>query len=108
MPEQPSARQQACQRIADAIIENGLANPFGGDVFKDGRYYSTLFSIPRLLDGVVRLYSEKFIQVQAEGPLGKGHSAVYTSVDDAVEAILCICVVGDRTHDDLAKIPTKD
>lgn len=107
-----SERNDACQQIATAIIENNLANPFGGDVEQSGdrRAYYTAFSVPAILDGTVKLYSPKFILVQCQGRLAPGGSyeAVFTSVENAIEAILCICVVGKRSHADLDKIPVKE
>lgn len=106
-----SDRKALCQRIADAIIASALANPFGGEVelASDRRCYVTLFSIPALLDGSVQLFSDKFILVRCHGKLAPGYDfeAVYDDVDNAIEAIMCICSVGPRNHDMLEAIPVR-
>lgn len=63
----PSERALIAERIAEVIRELELTSPFGGDVTppKDGRrYYAILFSWPRTLDGLVRVYGPKFILVE--------------------------------------------
>ena len=83
----------AAKRIADVIIERGYTNPFGGDVSrstnaKGKTRYVTDFSLPAVLDGTVEVFSSGFILVRARGkraPFGD-FSAVYGSVDDAIEA----------------------
>lgn len=81
----PSPRHQLAQRIANFILESRLANPFGGEVTQHGRYYSVLMSIPRSLDGEVRIYGPKFIHVRLVGPLSHiGSDFVFESEANAL------------------------
>jgi len=103
-----SARSDTAQRIADFINDNDLAQVFGGEVSQSGdkRYYSILCSLPRILDGFIRVYSEKFILIQLAGPLAHGeYSAVYTSEADAVAFLQALLV--DHDEDAAYAIPTK-
>lgn len=81
----PSERAQIAQRIADFVTANDLDNPYGGEAHRlDGdRFYHVLLSLPRTLDGIVKVYGKKFIQVQLHGRLTAG-SAVFESEDDAL------------------------
>jgi hypothetical protein len=81
-----SPRRQLAQRIATFIIAHHLANPFGGEVEQssDRRSYGILLSIPRLLDGEVRVYSPRFILIRFEGPLGNG-DWVFESEQNALD-----------------------
>lgn len=104
----PSERQQIAQRFAVFIVENHLANPFGGDVSQssDKKYYGVLFSRPRLLDGFVRVYSPKFILVEMTGPAARlGSSRVFESEKDATDFLRLAFVEYDM--DAAAKVPTK-
>lgn len=89
MTDQPSERRLLADRIAKFIIDNRLNNPFGGDVDQSsekGRPYSILFSVPRLLDGLVRVYGPKFILVQMQGPLVHGATdMVFESEQNALD-----------------------
>jgi hypothetical protein len=80
-----SERQLVAERIAKYIRCNRWTAPFGGDVHKDGKAYSILFAKPRMLDGLVRVWSPKFILIQCQGPSAHGNwSAVYESEQDAM------------------------
>jgi len=84
----PSERREIAERIAAFIRDNELANPFGGDVDQssDKRHYGVLMSIPRLLDGQVRVYSPKFIFIGLAGPLSNhGSQFVYDSEQRALD-----------------------
>jgi len=52
-----------------------MTNPFGGDVnqSQDHRSYDILFAKPRTLDGLVRVFSPKFIQVMTQGRAAPGY-----------------------------------
>ena len=103
-----SARAEVAERIADFINEKHLAQVFGGEVSQSGdkRYYSILCSLPRTLDGFIRVYSPKFILIQLQGPLADGeHSAVYESEQDAISFLHALLIDFDR--DAAYAIPTK-
>ena len=72
----PSPRALLAQRIADFINEHELNSPFGGDVTVGGegrrKYRAIPFSTPARLDGIVSVYSPRFIQIQSSGPNGDG------------------------------------
>lgn len=89
MSDRPSERRLLAERIAKLINDNHLNRPFGGDVEQSqdkGRPYNILFSVPRLLDGLVRVYGPKFILVQMEGPLARGASdMVFESEQNALD-----------------------
>jgi hypothetical protein len=59
-----SPRQELAERIANFICVSNLTLPYGGCVVKEGKYYSVLFCMPRDLDGEVRVYGPKFIQIR--------------------------------------------
>ncbi len=101
-----SPRAQVAENIAAFIRDNDLDSPFGGDVTKDKRYYAVLLSRPRILDGLIRVYSPKFILIQLQGPLAQGsYQAVYTSEEDAINFLRLFCVECDQ--DEALAIPTK-
>jgi hypothetical protein len=81
-----SERREIAERLAQFIRDNNLANPFGGDVenSKDKRHYAVLFSVPAILDGIIRVYSPKFIAINCQGRLCN-HDAVYDSEANATE-----------------------
>lgn len=105
----PSERQLIAQRIATFIIENRLANPFGGDVHqstdKKGRPYTVLFSVPRVLDGLVTVYGPKFILINTQGGLSLGDGSVFESEADALKFMRLAFV--DLKRDEAADVPTK-
>jgi hypothetical protein len=57
-----SARQDAAKRISTFIRSNGLAIPHGGDIIRSGNHYTIHFRNSNL-DGVVDIYSSKFIRI---------------------------------------------
>lgn len=63
-----SERSDIAQEIADKVNALKLNNPYGGQVAlesaKKGKYYSVLFSYPRYIDGIVRVFSPKNIIVE--------------------------------------------
>jgi hypothetical protein len=86
-----SERQLIADKFADFIIENDLNNPYGGDVVldKSGKVpcYKILFSKPRVLDGVVSVYSKNWIQVKFQTQyraLPAKQSLVFKSVENAL------------------------
>jgi hypothetical protein len=101
-----SERSDIATRIANFICENNLANPFGGDVeqSKDKRYYGVLFSVPRLLDGFVRVYSPKYILIETQGRLVP-QNAVYESEENALK-FMRLAYVEHNTEAAYA-VPTK-
>lgn len=68
-----SERAEVAERIAAKIREWKLNSPFGGDVERHTpKYYGVLFSYPRFLDGLVRVYSPTWILIEAQGPWAQG------------------------------------
>ena len=110
MSDKPSSeRQQIAQRIAQFILDNDLANPFGGDVDQTtgkGRPYSVLMSVPRYLDGQVLVYGPKFILINMDGPLARhGTGFVYESEQHALDFLRLMLVEHDSEK--ALAIPTK-
>jgi len=96
-PAVPSVRRITADNIAAFICDHHLAQVFGGEVGKEGRYYGVGLSILRYLDGEVRIYGPRFIQVLLRGPLVHGeHRAVYTSEDDAIDFLRLLLVEHDE------------
>ena len=100
-----SARSELAERIAAAIREWKLTTPFGGDVSPSGRYYGVLFAVPRLLDGNVRVYSDKFILVEGQGPLARYGNRVFDSEENALAFIHAAYVELDS--DKAESVPVK-
>jgi hypothetical protein len=104
-PEAPmSPRAEIAQRIATFVLENDMAQVFGGDVVKSGRYYEIGFSLRRTLDGSVRVYGPKFIQVAYGGSYGRD-SKVFDSEANAVEFLRLAFVKFDMAAAD--DVPVK-
>jgi hypothetical protein len=101
-----SERSEIAGRLAQFICDNNLANPFGGDVeqSKDKRFYGVLFSVPRILDGYLRVYSPKYILIQCQGRLCQ-NDAVYESEADAMKFMKLAFV--DHDTNAAYSVPTK-
>ena len=95
-----SPRAELADKLAAIICEMRMTAPFGGDVEKSGEgrkaYYGILFAKPRTLDGLVRVYSPKFIIIECQGPAapGYGWSAIYKA--EEAGAFLRAVAAGDR------------
>jgi len=105
----PSPRALLAERIAAFVRDNDLAQVFGGesdlDKNKDGRRYRSVdFSLARTLDGTVRIYSPRFIQILSAGPHGTG-SEVFTSEADALAFMQARWV--DFDHEAAEAVPRK-
>lgn len=110
--KKPSPREMIANRIARFIKVNKLDNPFGGDVtlFRGGKMpcYTVAFSKPRVLDGVVSVYSPTFIQVRYQTgyrALPSNGSLVFTSEANAVKFLLLAFV--ELKFDEAEQVPTK-
>jgi hypothetical protein len=86
-----SQRNLIADRIAHFIVVNGLNRPFGGDVslYRGGKVpcYTVAFSLPRILDGTVSVYSATFVQVRFQTAirlLPNAGSFVFKSEPDAI------------------------
>lgn len=104
---QSSERAQAAQRIAAFLVENGLCQVFGGTVARHGRYYAVAFSLRRTLDGEVRVYSPRFIQVLMRGPaalVGSG-SDVFESETTVIDFLRLAFV--EHRHDEAKMVPRR-
>jgi hypothetical protein len=64
MMEKPlSKRANLAQHLASLVTQLHLTSPYGGEAHQQDKYYSIGFSKAAILDGEIRLYSEKFIQI---------------------------------------------
>ena len=112
MTDRPiSERHLIADRIAQFIIENRLASPYGGDVslskVTKRPCYTVAFSAPRVLDGTVSVYAPKFINVHyitGYRALPHEDSVVFTSEEDAVNFLRLAFVEGK--YDEALAIPT--
>lgn len=105
-----SERRPVAERIAAFILDNDLANPFGGDVAlkQSGKrkFYSVSFSRPAVLDGQIEVYSPKFILVQAQGRLAQaGDQRVFESEENALRYLRLAFV--EFKFDEALLVPTK-
>ena len=103
----PSEREAIAIRLGAFLVKNNLCQVFGGDVHKHGRYYSVAFSLRRTLDGEVRVYSPKFIQVLMTGPsawVGNG-SDVFESEQAAIDFLRLALV--EHKHEEATAVPRK-
>lgn len=101
----PSPRAALALRLAETIRHSDLDSPYGGDVSKNGRYYGIGFSMPNTLDGEVRVFGSRFIQIRAQGALVSGEfNAVYESEDAALTALTALANCDTEA---LHAIPTK-
>jgi len=107
-----SDRELIADRIARFININKLNSPFGGDVglFKGGKVpcYTVAFSVPRVLDGVVNVYSKTFVQVRfntSYRALPSRTSLVFDSEPNAIKFLKLAFV--DLKFDDAMEVPTK-
>lgn len=94
-----SERARLAQAIAEFVLDQRFGGPYGGDVVKRGRFYSIGFSVNALLDGEVRVYGTKFIQVIARGRLAlsaAGDSYVFDTEENAKRFIQAAYVAHDR------------
>ncbi len=85
-----SERQMVAEMIADKLKALGLDEVYGVNVGKEGRCYAISFCTARTLDGSVKYYGPKFVQVKfqtAYRALPQNGSYVYTSVEDALRFI---------------------
>jgi hypothetical protein len=103
-----STRQELASRIALFIATNDMTTPYGGDVMKDGKYYGILFSKPAVLDGLVKVYGPKFIQIsyatQYRAMPSRGNR-VFENEHDAIDFLRKAFVSHD--FDGALAIPTK-
>jgi hypothetical protein len=101
-----SARADLAQRIGEFVEENDL-NFFGDSPSQseDKRYYGMLIGKPRILDGFIRVYSNKFILIQLQGPMASGdYSGVYQSEADAMAFLEALAAYDMETA---FAVPTK-
>lgn len=62
-----SYRAEFAEDIARFIRANELDSPMGGEVTKYKNYYNIIFSVPAILDGIIKVYSENFVNIQTWG-----------------------------------------
>lgn len=92
-----SERKELAQKIANFIIENNLAQVFGGEVGKslNKKGYSVSFSLPRTLDGCVTVFNLNYILVQSEGPSGDGNQ-LFDSLENVLNYLKSRWIEFDR------------
>lgn len=107
-----SDRELIADRIARFIVINKLNSPFGGDVtlFRGGKMpcYTVAFSKPRVLDGVVSVYSKTFVRVRFQTgyrALPSNASLVFNSEPDAIKFMKWAFV--ELKFDEAMEVPTK-
>jgi hypothetical protein len=107
-----SAREQIAERIAAFIRSNSLNSPFGGDVVLSRRgkipCYLVDFAKPRVLDGSIRVFGPKFIQIKymtAYRALPHKDGVVFDSEENAIAFIKAAFV--DLDFDKAESIPRK-
>lgn len=63
-----SAREELANHLADTCTQLGLNEVYGVNVSKDTEkgktYYAVTFCLARILDGIIKVYSPKFILVK--------------------------------------------
>ena len=104
-----SKREDIMLQVSDFIEEKHLARVYSGCGLSDNKKYRyVLFSLPRNLDGEVRIYGPKFILVRYQtryGSLPHQDNRVFTSVQDAIQFLQLAFV--DFDFDKALAIPTK-
>lgn len=89
-----SSRAELAKEASRWIEEWKLVGPTGGDYGKygagRGSYYAVGFSLPRTLDGMIKIYSTKFMQVKFQTmfhALPHRASFIYKSLDEALQFV---------------------
>jgi len=89
-----SSRGELAKEAFRWIEEWNLVGPIGGDYGKltenKKTYYALGFSKPRILDGFIKIYAPKFVQVKFQtryNALPHRASYVYNSLDEALQFI---------------------
>lgn len=103
-----SKRAILAQNIASLVTQLHLTSPYGGEVHQQDKYYSIGFSKSAILDGEVRVYSEKFIQISwqtAIRDLPLKDSLVFESIEH-VEQFLKLAFVS-YDYEQAFNIPVK-
>jgi len=104
-----SKREEIMDQISEFIEENHLARVYSGSgVSSDKKYRYVLFSLPRNLDGEVRIYGPRFILVRYQtryGSLPHRDNRVFTSAQNAIQFLQKAFV--EFKFDEALAIPTK-
>lgn len=104
-----SKREDIMLQISDFVEENRLARVYSGTgISEDKKYRYVLFSLPRNLDGEIRIYGPKFILVRYQtryGSLPHRDNRVFTSVQDAIQFLQKAFI--DFDFEEALAIPTK-
>ena len=81
-----SSKGDIAERLAKVITDLRLDNPYGGAAHKENRAWAVGFSKPGTVDGVVRVFGPRFIQVKYQTSfrdLPRRDSRVFLSEADA-------------------------
>lgn len=109
MTDKPkSDRQLLAEEIYQFVLDNDLDQVFGSGPRQSGdkKYYAMTLSLPRTLDGEIKVYSPKFIQVRAAGPLAQaGSNRVFESKQNVLDYLRLAFV--EFNFDAAASVPTK-
>ena len=104
-----SPRQEVFAKISEFISNNNLDAVYSGSgLSQDKKYRYVLISRPRYLDGEIKIYGPKFIQVQYQTALRSlphNDSRIFQSADNCLE-FLRLAFVEHRFKDALG-VPTK-
>lgn len=104
-----SARSDAAQQISEKLYDFELNEVYGINVGFEGRSYHISFCKARILDGVVRYFGDKFVQVTWQTgirSMPQHGNAVFTSAEAALEFIRLAFVEYDT--DAAFAIPQKE
>lgn len=104
-----SVREDIMNEIADFVSDNRLASVYSGcGLSGDKRYRYVLISIPRNLDGEIRIYGPKFILLRYTtryGSLPHNDNRVFTSKENLIKFLQSAFV--DFNFSEALEIPTK-
>lgn len=103
-----SSKGAIAERLAAWITQHRLDNPYGGAASKSGRSWDIGFSKPGTVDGVVKVFGPRFIQVKYQTrilDLPNRDSRVFLTERDA--ALFLQWAFVDREYDKALSIKTK-
>ena len=104
-----SAREELMKEVLSFVERNYLASVYSGyGLSKDKKYRYILISRPRVLDGEIRIYGEKFLllkYITGYRSLPHNDNRVFTSTEDLIKFLQLAFV--DYKFDEALAIPTK-
>jgi hypothetical protein len=104
-----SKREELMKEVLSFVERNYLASVYGGcGLSEDKKYRYILISKPRVLDGEIRIYGEKFLLLKYTaryGSLPRNDRRVFTSAEDLLKYLQLAFV--DYKFQEALAIPTK-